>query len=98
MRLTVLVGFLGMIINVLFVVDFIVYAVWGRSLGSLCFDGNSLADFLLTYYPEMSSAEFIAANGFLLGMSVLLICLSAVVALVNTGQIVDSSSCRRSRP
>jgi len=84
------------ILNVLFIVDFAAYAFAGRSLAAIIFEDNSLSDILLRYYPEMSSWEFLTANGILLGFSIFLLSVSIWVAYKDSGIIVDSSS-RRSR-
>lgn len=87
-------GFLSMVLNVLFIIDFAAYAIYGKSLAALWFDdGGSIADLLLQYYPEMSSAEFLAANGILLGASVLLLMFSIWISYYGTGVIIENSSC-----
>ncbi len=87
-------GFLSMVLNVLFIIDFMTYALYGKSLAAISFkDGGSLADLLLQYYPEMTAAEFLAANGILLGVSVMLLLLSIWISYYGTGVIVENSSC-----
>ena len=94
MKWTFWLGFLSMVLNVLFIIDFAAYAIYGKSLAALWFDdGGSIADLLLQYYPEMSSAECLAANGILLGASVLLLMFSIWISYYGTGVIVENSSC-----
>ena len=94
MKWTFWLGFLSMVLNVLFIIDFAAYAIYGKSLAALWFDdGGSIADLLLQYYPEMTSAEFLAANGILLGVSVMLLLLSIWISYYGTGIIVENSSC-----
>jgi len=94
MKWTFWLGFLSMVLNVLFIIDFAAYAIYGKSLAALWFDdGGSIADLLLQYYPEMSSAEFLAANGILLGASVLLLMFSIWISYYGTGVIIENSSC-----
>ena len=94
MKWTFWLGFLSMVLNVLFIIDFIAYAMYGKSLAALTFDdGGSLADLMVQYYPEMSSAEFLAANGILLGFSVALLLVSIWVSYYGSGMIIENSSC-----
>lgn len=98
-------GSLSAVLNILFIIDFASYAFTGLSLAALIFSGDhqSLSDFILTVYPEMTSWEFLAANGILLGVSVCLVLLSIWIAYASSGVIVDDSSCQcpksgRARP
>ena len=94
MKWTFWLGFLSMVLNVLFIIDFAAYAFYGKSLAALWFDdGGSIADLFLQYYPEMTSAEFLAANGIMLGASVLLLMFSIWIYYYGTGVIVENSSC-----
>lgn len=88
---------LSAVLNVLFIIDFITYAFYGRSIAAIMFDGGSLADLLVRYYPEMTSGEFLAANGILLAFSVFLLSISIWIPYRESGVVVDSSSrrCRR---
>ena len=88
-------GSMSAILNILFIIDFAAYAFTGQSLAALCFsdDHESLSDVILTVYPEMTSAEFLAANGILLGISVILVLLSIWIAYASSGVIVDDSNC-----
>ena len=88
-------GSMSAILNILFIIDFAAYAFTGQSLAALCFsdDHESLSDVILTVYPEMTSAEFLAANGILLGISVVLVLLSIWIAYASSGVIVDDSNC-----
>lgn len=91
-------GTLSAILNILFIIDFASYAFTGQSLAALCFaEDHSLADFFLDVYPDMSTSEFLAANGILLGVSVLLVLLSIWLAYASSGIIVDDSSCPKRR-
>ena len=86
-------GTMSAILNILFIIDFAAYAFTGQSLAALCFtdDHGSLADVILTVYPEMTTGEFLAANGILLGISVVLVLLSIWIAYATSGIIVDDS-------
>lgn len=88
-------GSMSAVLNILFIIDFAAYAFTGQSLAALCFseDHESLSDVILTVYPEMTSAEFLAANGILLGISVILVLLSIWIAYASSGVIVDDSNC-----
>lgn len=95
-------GTLSAVLNILFILDFIAYAFTGNSLAALTFgDGSSsLSDVILTYIPDMTAAEFIAANGILLGISVFLVLVSIWIAYASSGVIkeVSSCNCKRVRP
>lgn len=98
MRWTFWLGFMSMILNILFIVDFMAYAFFGKSLAALCFEDNSsLGDLLLRYYPEMTSAEFLAANGILLGVSIGLLLISIWIAWYEAGVIQETSGCNCKR-
>ena len=88
-------GSMSAVLNILFIIDFAAYAFTGQSLAALCFseDHESLSDVILTVYPEMTSGEFLAANGILLGISVILVLLSIWIAYASSGVIVDDSNC-----
>ena len=89
-------GTMSAILNILFIADFFAYAFTGSSLAAVCFTGEheTLSEIILTMYPGMSTAEFIAANGILMGVSVLLVLLSIWFAYASSGIIVDDSSCQ----
>lgn len=88
------IGTLNAVLNVLFIGDFIAYAATGSSLAAVAFGGSdSLSDLILDIRPGMSSAEFLAANGILLGFSVVLLTVSVWVAYASSGTIVETSSC-----
>lgn len=95
-------GTLSAVLNILFILDFAAYAFTGSSLAALIFgDGSSsLSDVILTYIPDMTAAEFIAANGILLGISVFLVLVSIWIAYASSGVIreVSSCDCRKVRP
>lgn len=102
MRWDFWIGTMSAILNILFIVDFMAYAFTGSSLAALTFgDGSSsLSDVILTYIPDMTAAEFIAANGILLGISVFLVLVSIWIAYASSGVIreVSSCDCRKVRP
>ena len=88
------VGSLNAVLNVLFIADFISYLICGRSLAAwTAGDVESLSDLLLDVSPGMTPSEFLAANGILLGFSVLLLSASIWIAYASSGVIVDDSSC-----
>lgn len=88
-------GSMSAVLNILFIIDFAAYAFTGQSLAALCFsdDHESLSDVILTVYPEMTSGEFLAANGILLAISIMLVLLSIWIAYASSGVIVDDSNC-----
>lgn len=92
-RLSFWLATFSVILNVLFILDFITYAFYGESIAAFIFADQSLSSLLLTYYPEMTSWEFLAANGMLLAFSVILLALSIWIPYRESGIIVDSS-CR----
>lgn len=95
-------GTLSAVLNILFILDFAAYAFTGSSLAALTFGkgSSSLSDVILTRIPDMTAAEFIAANGILLGISVFLVLVSIWIAYASSGVIkeVSSCDCRKVRP
>lgn len=88
------IGTMSAVLNVLFIGDFISYAVTGNSLASVISgDAGSLSDLILDVYPGMTSGEFLAANGILLGFSCVLLLLSIWIAYASSGVIKETSSC-----
>lgn len=83
------------VLNVVFILDFICYAFCGMSLAAAAFDSASLSDLLLTYYPEMTSSEFLAANGILLGFSAVILSVSIWATYYTAGIVRDCSGVRR---
>lgn len=91
-------GTMSAILNVLFIGDFISYAVTGNSLAAVTFgDAGSLSDLVLDVHPGMTGSEFLIANGILLGFSVVLLTVSVWIAYASTGIIVETSSCKCGR-
>lgn len=91
-------GTMSAILNVLFIADFVSYGITGNSLAAVISgDTGSLSDLLLEHYPGMTSAEFLAANGILLGFSVFLLLLSIWIAYASSGVIRETSSCKCDR-
>lgn len=88
------IGTMSAILNVLFIADFIAYAITGNSLAAVTFgDAGSLSDLILDIQPGMSSAEFLIANGVLLAFSVSLLTVSVWIAYASSGIIEETSSC-----
>ncbi len=88
MRLRLIFVTLSILLNSLFIVDFLCYMFTSKGLGAFVFNDEglqSLSGFITDHYDGMSASEFLLANGILLSFSVFLVIASVWIACYETG-------------